>query len=181
MGINSEGQAQLQPDKKLITRVQETLRLKHYSFSTEKTYVGHIYNFIGFHSKRHPFDLRENEIKEYLTYLAVKKKVSASTQNQALNAIVFLYKHVLHIEIGDFSSHVRAKKSSYIPTVLSKEETNTFFSYAKPGIFKLMLQLLYGCGLRLRELFNLRIHDIDFDNKQIIIRSAKGNKDRTVS
>ena len=175
-----ESQKQQDQRRNLLTQVQETLRLKHYSYRTEKTYLQHISDFFRFHNKRHPVDLREDEIKEYLTWLAINKKVSASTQNQALNAIVFLYKHVLNIDIGDFSSHVRAKKSTYIPTVLSKEETNTFFSYAEPGIFKLMLQLLYGCGLRLRELFNLRIHDIDFDNKQIILRSAKGNKDRTV-
>ena len=165
---------------KLLDQVREVIRLKHYSYSTEKAYVYHIYRYIIFHNKRHPRDMREKEIREFLTHLAVDKNVAASTQNQVLNAIVFLYKQVLKIELGDFSKHVRAKKSIIVPTVLSKNETDQFIRNAKPGVYKLMIQMLYGCGLRLSELFNLRIHDIDFDQQQITIRNAKGQKDRTV-
>lgn len=125
-------------------------------------------------------EMGEQEIQSFLTHLAVQKNYAASTQNQALNAIVFLYKQVLKKDLGDFSSHMRAKKSTYVPTVLSEKEVSHFLSFVEPGVFRLMIKIIYGCGLRLRELYNLRIHDIDFDNKKIIIRDPKGNRGRAV-
>jgi integron integrase len=163
---------------KLLDQLRDRIRLKHYSLSTEKTYVHWTKRFILFHNKRHPKDMAEKEIQDYLTYLAVKRRVTASTQNQALNAIVFLYKHVLHKELGDFSKAVRAKRSHRVPVVLTQEETHLVLTNLSKNQHQLIVRILYGAGLRLMECLRLRVQDIDFMRSTITVRSGKGNKDR---
>ena len=136
--------------KKLLDQVRDVLRLKHYSYQTEKTYIHWIKRFIFFHNKRHPLEMGEVEISQFLTHLAVHGNVSASTQNQALNAIVFLYKQVLHKELGEFENIHWAKKPERLPVVLTKEEVRAVLSHlnGKPW---LLVSLLYGAGLRQKE------------------------------
>jgi integron integrase len=163
---------------KLLDQVRDVIRKKHYSIRTEEAYVQWIKRFILFHSKRHPKDMGEKEISAYISYLASHGKVASSTQNQALNAIVFLYKQVLKIEIGDLGQMERAKKPEKLPVVLSKNEVRQVLA-GLSGQFRLMGQLLYGCGLRLMECVRLRVKDIDFELNQIIVRDGKGMKDRS--
>ncbi len=162
---------------KLLDQVRAAIRTKHYSMKTEEAYVQWIKRFILFHNKRHPKDMGEKEINQFITHLAVKEKVSASTQNQALCAIVFLYKHVLKIELGDFGNVTWAKKPAKLPVVFTREEVTKVLSQLS-GTNLIMAMLLYGSGMRLSECLQLRIKDIDFQYKQIFIRSAKGEKDR---
>jgi integron integrase len=162
---------------KLLDQVREVLRKRHYSIRTEQAYVDWIKRYIFFHEKRHPLEMGAQEISRFLTYLATKRNVAASTQNQALNAIVFLYKQVLQKEIGDLGPTERAKKPERLPTVMSREEAGRLLA-AMTGIHQLMAKLLYGCGLRLMECVRLRIKDVDFDQNQIIVRDGKGMKDR---
>jgi integron integrase len=164
-------------DKKLLEQVRDKIRVKHYSYRTEQSYVQWIKRFIIFHNKQHPKDMGEKEINEYLTFLAVKSKVAASTQNQALNAIIFLYRDVLKHNIGDLGNFERAKKSEKIPTVLTREETASIFKYLNYE-YKLMAGLLYGSGLRLKECIRLRVKDVDINLNQIVVREGKGYKDR---
>ncbi len=167
-------------DLKLMDRVSAIMRAGRYAPSTEKVYKHWIRHFILFHRTsngfRHPIDMAEQEIEAYLTHLAVNRRVSASTQNQALNAIVFLYKRVLTKEIGQFDS-VRAKRSKRLPTVLSRGEAKLVISHIHPP-FKLMVQLLYGGGMRINEVCGLRVKDVDIERRQITIRQGKGDKDR---
>ncbi len=132
------------PKAKLLDQVREVIRLKHYSLRTEDAYVQWIKRFIFFHGKRHPRDMGAPEIETFLTDLAVRGKVAASTQNQALNALVFLYKQVLHLEAGEFSP-VRAKRPSRLPLVLSQNEAKRLLAALKPGTTNLMARLLYAC------------------------------------
>jgi len=162
---------------KLLDQVRTVIRKKHYSIRTEEAYVAWIRSFIFFHGKRHPKDLGEKEIAQFISYLATTKKVAASTQNQALNSIVFLYKQVLKIELGDFGHMERAKRPQKLPVVMSKQEVSLILN-AMSGSYRLMAKILYGCGLRLMECIRLRIKDIDFDRNQITVRSGKGQKDR---
>lgn len=162
---------------KLLDEVRNALRTKHYSMKTEKAYVHWIKRFILFHNKRHPKEMGEIEINQFITHLAVKEKVSASTQNQALCAIVFLYKHVLKIELGDFGSITWAKKREREPVVFTKTETKAILAQMS-GTNWIMANLLYGAGLRLTECLQLRVKDIDFEYNQITVRDSKGNKDR---
>ncbi len=164
---------------KLLDQVRNLIRCKHYSYSTEKVYVYWIRNFILFNKKKHPKEMGAKEIKAYLTYLAKNRGVAASTQNQALNAIVFLYKKVLRLDPGNFDGALRAKATNYIPQIISREKILDIIDQSS-GTYKLMIILLYGCGLRVSELFNLRIKDIDFDLKMVSIFMGKGNKNRTV-
>ena len=163
--------------KKLLEEVHDKIRLKHYSFRTEKTYVNWIRRYIYFHNKRHPKDMCEREIEEFLTDLAVNKKISSSTQNQAFNALLFLYREVLGIEFSKKINSVRAKSKIRIPTVLTRIEIAALFR-ALEGTHKLMAGILYGGGLRLMECVRLRVKDIDFQQNQIIVRDGKGGKDR---
>lgn len=163
---------------RLMDRVRNTLRVHHYSLRTEKAYIQWIKRFIYFHNKRHPDELGEPEITDFLTYLAVKRNVAAATQNQALSALLFLYKKVLMLEIEWIENVVRAKRPSRLPTVLTKNEIMSLLSKLS-GTNKLLGYLLYGTGMRLMEVLRLRVGDIDFEYKHIIIRSGKGNKDRT--
>lgn len=161
----------------LLDQVRDVIRKKHYSIRTEQAYVERVKRFVLFHNKRHPKYMGEKEISEYLSHLATEQKVAASTQNQALNAIVFLYKHVLRIELGDFGHIERSKRPERLPTVMAKSEVSRVLA-AMSGTYGLMTKLIYGCGLRLMECVRLRIKDIDFERNQVIVRDGKGMKDR---
>ncbi len=159
-----------------LNHVREVIRTNHFSDSTEKTYVSWIYRFIIFHNKRHPEEMGGKEIEAFLTHLAVERRVSASTQNQALNALVFLYKKVLKIPLDSFDFKP-ARIGKRLPVVLSRDEIHRIFSNLQ-GESQLMASVLYGSGLRLRECLNLRVKDIDFGLNEIIIRGGKGDNDR---
>ena len=166
--------------KKLLDIVRDTIRMKHYSIKTEVVYVGWIKRYIIYHNKRHPKDMGKVEIEQFLTFLAVENKVSAATQNQAFNSILFLYKEILSIDLkNDYIQALRAKERKHIPLVLSIEKVKTIILNTK-GIYQIMLKLMYGCGLRMSELLNLRIKDIDFDFNKVYIYNSKSQKDRTV-
>ncbi len=161
----------------ILDQVRNVIRLKHYSLRTEQTYLQWIKRFILFNGKRHPSYMGEKEVSNFLTHLAVKEKVSASTQNQAFNAILFLYREVLKQELGWIKNVQRAKKSKHIPVVFTKEEAKKIIEWLE-GTKWLMVSLLYGCGLRLMECLRLRVKDIDFTYNQITVRDTKGNEDR---
>jgi integron integrase len=166
-----------QRPKKLWEQVQDSIRIKHYSYQTEKTYIYWTRRYILFHNKRHPQEMGSVEIEAFLTYLAVQENVAASTQNQALHAILFLYKEVLKQELDLKVDAVRAKKTKYLPTVLTKEEVLAIIKQLS-GVHQLLIKLLYGTGLRLSEGLSLRVKDIDFAQNQIIVRDTKGNESR---
>ncbi|MEJ5277555.1 MAG: integron integrase [Thermogemmata sp.] len=163
--------------KKLLDQVRDAIRLKHYSIRTEEAYVDWIKRFILFHNKRHPKDMGVPEIEAFLTHLAVEKHVSASTQNQALSALLFLYREVLKIELEASIEAVRAVKPKRLPTVLSKDEVRRVIAHLS-GPHRLIAQLLYGSGLRLLECLRLRVKDIDFTYRTITVRDGKGQQDR---
>ena len=162
---------------RLTDQVRDALRRKHYSYRTEKTYLHWIRRFIYFHDKRHPRDMAEPQIAKFLTHLAVERRVSASTQNQALNAILFLYKQVIGREIGLIQGVVRAKRGERLPVVLTREEVNAVLARLT-GRDWLMACLMYGAGLRVTECLRLRVKDLDFGMNQIVVRDGKGQKDR---
>lgn len=162
---------------KLLDQVRAAIRVKHYSRRTEASYVNWIKRFILFHGKRHPREMGEAEINQFLTHLAVKENVAPSTQNQALCAIIFLYKRVLKREIGDLGDLIWAKKPKKLPVVLTKSEVKAVIAQLH-DVKQLMVKILYGAGLRLLECLRLRVQDIDFEYAQIIVRDAKGKKDR---
>ena len=166
------------PDKpRLVARVHAAIRMKHYSERTEKAYLSWIKRYIRFHDLKHPAIMGKREITEFLSYLAVEAKVSASTQNQALAGIIFLYRDVLNIDIPWLDTVVRAKARENVPVVLSRQEVRLLLSYMD-GVTWLMATLLYGGGLRLLECCCLRLKDLDFSRNQITIRRGKGGKDR---
>lgn len=162
---------------KLVDQIRKAIRVKHYSYRTEQTYIYWIKKFILFNNKRHPNEMGEKEINRFLTYLAVNRKVAASTQNQALCAILFLYRHVLKKQIGWIDKLERAKNPKTIPVVLSGKEVESVLLQFQ-GVVWIVVSLLYGSGLRLMEALRLRVKDIDFDYNQITLRDAKGHKDR---
>jgi integron integrase len=162
---------------KLLDQVREILRIKHYSYRTEQTYLDWIKRFILFHNKRHPRDMGADEVQAFISYLANERHVAASTQNQALSAIVFLYKYVLQKEILLPSDILRPGRPQRIPTVLSHQEAMSVIGKMK-GTPKLIVQLLYGSGLRITECLRLRIKDLDFANHQVIVHDGKGKSDR---
>lgn len=164
--------------KNQIDRLIKSIRVKHYSYRTEQSYLEWLLRFIQFNSMTDPSTYTDQHISVFLEYLAVERKVSASTQAQALNALVYFYRNVLNKETGDQIQFVRAKRPKHLPVVLSKDEINTLFSAIGNPIFLLMANLLYGCGMRLMECVRLRILDVDFQYRQILIRAAKGKKDR---
>ena len=161
----------------LLDQVRTKIRVLHYSIRTEEAYVQWIRRFINFNNKKHPRDLGKSDIEKFLSYLAVKRNVAGSTQNQALNALLFLYKQVLVIQLPLIDDVVRAKKPVKLPVVLTKQEVKSLFSHLD-GKSWLMASLLYGTGLRLMECIRLRVQDLDFEYSQIIVRQGKGNKDR---
>ena len=184
LSSNNEGQAVPgqskttgQPKPRLLDQVRQAIRTRHYSYGTEKAYVGWIKRFIFFHGKRHPIEMGEAEVGRFLSSLATDSHVSASTQNQALNALLFLYHEILEKKIGLIQGVVRAKRPRRLPVVLTKEEVKKVLGCLS-GTPWLMAALLYGAGLRLMECCRLRVKDIDFSRNQILLRAGKGDKDR---
>jgi integron integrase len=165
------------PKPKLLDEVRQAIRRRHYSDRTEKAYVHWIKRYIFFHNKRHPQEMAEAEIARFLSSLATAGRVSASTQNQAFNALLFLYDAVLNKKIGLIDGVVRAKRPQRLPVVLTKDEVKKVIDHIN-GVPRLMAILLYGAGLRLMECCRLRVKDIDFSRNEIVVRSGKGNKDR---
>lgn len=162
---------------KLLSLVRRALRVRHYSPRTEVAYVGWIRRYVRFHGLRHPEELGEAEVTRFLTDLAVRGHVSAATQNQALAALLFLYRHVLGRQVGWLDELVRAKRPPKLPVVLSQEEVRLVLG-ATEGVCSLVAGLLYGSGLRLFECLRLRIQDLDFPRDRIIVRGGKGDRDR---
>ncbi len=152
-------------------------RPRHYSRRTEEAYVHWVRRYILFHRKTHPTQMGVAEIARFLTFLAVDEQVSASTQNQALSALLFLYKHVLAMSLGDIPPVVRARTPEGLPVVLSRDEVGALLTHLT-GRERLVVMLLYGAGLRLEECLELRVKDLDFDRQQIVVRHGKGRKDR---
>jgi len=164
----------------LITQMQHALRARHYSRRTEQTYCQWARRYIRFHGLRHPAEMAEPEINAFVTHLAVHEKVSASTQTQALSALLFLYRHVLHREVGELSELVRAQRPTHLPVVLAREEVRVLLDeldHADPQTW-LIASLLYGAGLRLMECLRLRVLDLDLARGELTVRRGKGGKDR---
>lgn len=164
-------------DLTLLQQVSVKIRIKHYSIRTEEAYIGWIKRFILFHKKQHPRQLKAQHIEQFLSYLAVEQNVSASTQNQALSSISFLYRDVLGMDIPELENVSRAKKPQKLPVVLTQHEAKCLLAQLD-GTVWLIASLLYGSGMRLLECLRLRIKDVDLNKKQIIIRDGKGQKDR---
>jgi integron integrase len=167
---------------KILSEMRQAIRIKHYSYRTERSYMEWVEKFIDYlsHTKKknvHTTALDSGDVRDFLSYLALTKRVSASTQNQAFNSLLFLFKDVLKRELGDLSKTVRAKRGQRLPVVLSPEEVQEMFKNVK-GLNLITIQLLYGSGLRLMELARLRVKDIDFDSNLIFVRASKGDKDR---
>ncbi len=166
--------------KRLLDVVRDKIRVKHYSYATESSYVSWIKRYIIYHDKRHPIEMGKAEIEDFLTYLAVEKKVSPATQNQAFSAVLFLYKHVLGLDMdGENIQALRAQERKHIPVVLTREEVKLVLENLS-DIYQLIVTLMYGCGLRMNEALNLRIKDIDFGFDKIYIWDSKSLKDRTL-
>jgi len=162
---------------KLLEQVRDAIRMRHYSRRTEATYVHWIRRFIVFHHKKHPSTMGVPEITAFLSWLATGQRVSSSTQNQALSALLFLYRHVLRIEVGAIEQVPRARLPHRVPVVLSREEVGKIFKNIQ-GTMWMVVALLYGAGLRLQECLELRVKDLDFDRHEIVVRRGKGQKDR---
>jgi len=166
------------PDSpRLLARVRDKIRLKHYSIRTEQAYVDWIRRFIRFHGKRHPGELGAAEVEAFLTDLAVARNVAASTQNQAKSALLFLYKDVLGIDLPWLERVERAKAPARLPVVLTRDEVICVLAGLR-GVHALIGRLLYGTGMRVMEAMLLRVKDIDFARREILIRDGKGMKDR---
>ena len=166
--------------KKLLDQVRDKIRIRHYSIKTEKSYVGWIKRYIYYHKLRHPAEMGKKEIEEFLSHLAVERHVSPTTQNQAFCALLFLYEQVLGISLKDQNIQaLRAAQKKRIPTVLTKEETQTIISHLS-GVYQLVVSLMYGCGLRMNEALRLRIKDIDFGHDRVYLYDTKSRKDRLV-
>lgn len=166
---------------KLLDQVVNTCKTKHYARKTAETYRAWARDYLLFHRRRagcfvHPRDLGGSDVEAYLTYLAVERRVAAATQNQALNAVVFLYKQVLGIDLGEFSA-TRAKRSRNVPTVLTQAEVKSLLAQMRPPV-RLIAEVMYGGGLRVGEACGLRLKDVDLDRQQVTIRRGKGAKDR---
>ncbi len=168
------------PEYRLMDQVREVLRYYHYAYKTEQSYCSWILQYLKFYGgKTHPKDMGKNEVERFLSYLTEKRHVAAATQKQALNALIFLYKKVLDIELGDGIAPTRSKRRMNLPTVLTKKEVSRLLENMK-GKHALMAKLLYGCGFRLMECVRLRVKDVDFGQGRIFVRNSKGGKDRTV-
>jgi integron integrase len=162
---------------KLLECVRNKLRAKHYSYRTEQQYIAWIHRFVLHNDKRHPQDMAGPEVEQFLTHLAVERRVAASTQNQAMAAILFLYRHVLNVDLPWLENVVRARRPATLPVVLSPQDVARLLCHMD-GQFRLIAQLLYGSGLRLLEALRLRVKDIDFEYSQILVRDGEGAKDR---
>lgn len=163
---------------KLLDQVRNQMQLKHLSRRSQDAYVHWIKRFILYNGKRHPSQMAEKEIEDFLTFLAVEEDVAASTQNLAFNAILFLYKEVIHKELGNVAEVVRARRPKRIPEVFTRKEAKQVIAHLK-GVYWIIGNLLYGSGLRLLECLRLRVKDIDFAQNRIVVRGGKGDKDRT--
>ncbi len=163
---------------KLLDQLRDRLRLKHYSIRTEVAYQGWVKRYILFHDRRHPNDMGKAEIEAFLTSLAVDRNVAAATQSQALSAILFLYKEVLGVNLPWLDEVTRAKKPVRLPCVLTQEEVAQLLAAVQEPEFALILRLLYGTGMRVLEGVRLRVKDVDFSRREIVVREGKGNKDR---
>ncbi len=166
-------------EPKLMEKYKRAMRSRHYSPRTEKAYSSWVVRFLRFHNFKHPEMMSESEINQYLSYLAVETNIGASTQNQALSALLFLYRHVIGREIGELEGLIRARKSQRIPIVMSKAEVKMVLS-GLVGRDRLLVELIYGTGMRLIECLRLRVHDLDFRRNEVHINKGKGNKDRVV-
>lgn len=164
-------------EPRLLDQVREVIRLRHYSIRTEQAYLQWIHRFILFHHKRHPRDMGATEVTAFLSDLALRRNVAASTQNQALHAILFLYRNVLQIKLPWLDEVQRAKKPQHLPVVFTREEVKALLAQLQGTLWP-MAMLTYGCGLRLLECLRLRVKDADFQYRQILVRDAKGQKDR---
>ncbi|HEX4999889.1 MAG TPA: integron integrase [Terriglobia bacterium] len=162
---------------KLLDAVRTEIRLRRYSRRTEEAYVGWVRRYVLFHGKRHPAQMREAEVRAFLIHLAEELKVSASTQNQALNALVFLYRNVLRLPIGELEPFVRARRPGNLPVVLTRQEVQAVLG-GLSGVSAIVATLMYGSGLRLLECLSLRVKDLDFERMEIRVRRGKGRKDR---
>lgn len=167
-------------EPRLLDQVRDRIRLRHLSYRTEQTYLGWIKRFIRFHGVRHPREMGLAEVERFLTHLAVDDNVAASTQNQALNALLFLFREVLNQPFGDLTNVTRAKKSTHLPVVLTVEEVSRMLGHLA-GVHWLIGCLQYGSGLRLMESVRLRVKDLDFEHRAIFVRDGKGAKDRIVT
>jgi integrase len=165
------------PKLKFMEQCREVMRFRRLALRSEQTYLDWIKRFIFFHDKRHPKDMGEIEVQVFLSHLAADLKVAASTQNQALNSLVFLYRHVLGRPLGLLDGVERAKRLPRVPVVLSQAEVSRLME-ALPDKYRLFFKFLYGTGLRLMEALRLRVKDVDFERNQIIVRGGKGDKDR---
>ncbi len=163
-----------------LEQVRQVMRVQHYAIRTEQTYIEWIRRFILYHKKRHPKDMREPEVAEFLTHLSVKRNVAPATQTLALNALVFLYRKVLNDPLGEIHGIIRSKRNEKIPVVLSELEVTHLLSNLE-GIHWLVACMLYGSGLRLMECIRLRVKDLDFNRLSITVRQGKGGKDRVVT
>lgn len=164
---------------RLLERLRQRLRARHYSSKTEAAYCNWVRRFVLFHDRRDPSSMGETEIAKFLTHLATVDKVSASTQNQAMHAILFLYRQVLRRPVGFLSDVAPARRPVRLPIVLSRDEVRTLLGGMR-GVVRLCATLMYGSGLRVSECLSLRVKDIDFDRREILVRSGKGDKDRRV-
>lgn len=162
---------------KLLEQLRNRVRFKHYSLATERQYVHWVKRFILFHNKRHPNEMGSAEVEAFLTHLAVDGHVSASTQNQALSALLFLYREVLEQDLPWMQDVVRAKRPARLPVVLTQTEVAEVLERMQ-GVHGLMARLLYGTGMRLMEVVRLRVKDVDFERLEIVVRDGKGGKDR---
>ena len=175
--LDSDNAIQSSAPPKLLDQVRARLRVKHYSIRTERSYVDWIKRFILFHGKRHPKDMGAPELEAFLSHLAVDRNVSASTQNQAKSALLFLYREVLGVELAWLENVTQAKAPKRLPVVLTQAEAQQVLLQLD-GTLGLMAGLLYGSGLRLMECVRLRVKDVDFSRHEIVVREGKGNKDR---
>jgi integrase len=162
---------------RLLDQVRSVIRARHYSRRTESAYLSWIRQYILYHEKRHPLEMGADEVGRFLSYLATERDVAASTQNQALNAILFLYRDVLKIDMGILENVVRAKKPKRLPVVLNRTEVLKVLDGIN-GTPRLVVSLLYGAGMRLLDGLRLRVQDVDFESGELLIRHGKGGKDR---
>ena len=167
-----------QPPRKLLDQLSDAIRIKQYSPRTEKTYVHWVREYILFHKKRHPREMAVPEINQFITHLVVERKASESTQNQAISAILFLYRYILQKDLDETGlTFVRPQKGKRVPTILSKDEARLIIS-KMTGPYQLLAKIMYGGGLRIMESLRLRVKDIDFENHQILVYDGKGGDDR---
>ena len=175
--MRMEAKAVSQNSPKLLDQIRAEIRVRHYSIRTEEVYVDWARRFILFHDKRHPKEMGAEEVRDFLSHLAVERNVAASTQNQAKSALLFLYREVLHIELPWLDEVIVAKSPKRLPVVLTQTETRRLLN-SMSGTMGLVTSLLYGTGMRLLEGLRLRVKDVEFERREIIVREGKGNKDR---